>query len=91
MLLKMGLDPKSVNAAEIRADYEAMQACKADLEKKYKSAEKDAKDLQQKLSNVEQYVGHDLYRTQPDRQKEPKQSSQDDRENPDHPNKPSRS
>ena len=59
MLIKMGLEPKSVNADEIRADYESMQARKAILEKTYKSAEKEAKALQQKMANVEQYVGKD--------------------------------
>ena len=59
MLLKMGLNPISVNADEIRADYESMQARKTTLEKTYKSAEKEAKALQQKLANVEQYVGKD--------------------------------
>lgn len=59
MLLKMGLDPKSVNPAEIRSDYDAMQARKSILEKTYKSAENDAKTLQQKMANVEQYLGHD--------------------------------
>ncbi|MBO5598295.1 MAG: rlx protein, partial [Oribacterium sp.] len=57
MLLKMGLDPKSVNAEEIRTDYEAMQRRKLILEKTYKNAEKDAASLHQKLSNVEQYLG----------------------------------
>ena len=56
MLLKMEIDPKSVIAAEIRADYEAMQARKATLERTYKSAEKEAKTLHQKVSNVEQYL-----------------------------------
>ena len=55
----MGLDPKSVNPSEIRADYEAMQAQKMILEKTYKSAEKEAKSLQQKFDNVEQYIGHE--------------------------------
>ena len=62
MLLKMGLDPKSVNADEIRADYESMQARKSTLERTYKSAEKEAKALQQKMANVEQYVGKDNFR-----------------------------
>jgi len=57
MLLKMGLDPKLVNADEIRADYEAMQARKSVLERTYKSSEKEAKTLQQKYYNVEQYLG----------------------------------
>ena len=68
MLLKMGLDPKSVNAAEIRADYESMQARKATLERTYKSAEKEAKSLQQKMANVEQYVGKDNSRDQEQQQ-----------------------
>ena len=42
MLRKMGLNPKSINPAEIRADYEAMQAQKAELEKTYKTTEKEA-------------------------------------------------
>ena len=60
MLRKMGLDPKSVNPAEIRADYEAMQLHKATLERTYKTAEKEAKALQQKIVNVEHFIGHDI-------------------------------
>ena len=59
MLRQMGLDPKSINADEIRADYEAMQTRKSSLENTYKSAEKEAKALQQKMVNVEQYIGKD--------------------------------
>ena len=58
MLRQMGLDPKSFNAAEIRADYEAMQSQKAILEKTYKSTENEVRSLQQKMANVEQYIGH---------------------------------
>lgn len=68
MLLKMGLDPKSVNAAEIRADYESMQARRTTLENTYNSAEKEAKALQQKMANVEQYVGKDNSRDQAQQQ-----------------------
>ena len=63
MLRKMGLDPISVNPAEIRADYEAMQARKTILEKTYKSAEKEAQSLHQKMDNVQQYVGRDNSRS----------------------------
>ena len=59
MLQKMGLDPKSVDPSEIRKDYEAMLSRKLQLEKAYQTAEKDARTLQQKLSNVEQYVAYD--------------------------------
>ncbi|MCR4654564.1 MAG: relaxase/mobilization nuclease domain-containing protein [Eubacterium sp.] len=60
MLQKSGLDPKSVNPDEIRKDYEAMQSRKFDLEKSYKTAEKEANFLKQKLSNIEQYMGKDI-------------------------------
>ncbi|MCR5789984.1 MAG: relaxase/mobilization nuclease domain-containing protein [Lachnospiraceae bacterium] len=64
MLRQMGIDPKSVNPSEIRADYEAMQAQKTALEKTYKSAEKEAKSLQQKHRNIEQYIGHESHEIQ---------------------------
>ena len=57
MLQKMGLDPKSVDADIIRADYEAMQARKSILEISYNTTAKEAKSLQQKYYNVEQYLG----------------------------------
>ena len=59
MLKQMGLDPKSVNPSEIRANYEAMQSHKMVLEKTYKSAENVVKQLQQQLANVQQYIGTD--------------------------------
>ena len=60
MLQKMGLDPKSVNVEEIRADYDAMQARKINLEQIYKRAEKEAQSLEQKLVNVKQFIGYDM-------------------------------
>ena len=60
MLQKMGLEPKSVNPDEIRKDYETMQSRKFNLEKSYKTAEKEANSLKQKLSNIEQYMGKDI-------------------------------
>ncbi len=59
MLQKIGADPKSVDADEIRADYQKMLARKSVLEDTDKSAEKEAKSLQQKYANVEQYLGTD--------------------------------
>lgn len=60
MLRKLGLDPKSVNLSEIQADYKAMQARKATLDKTYKSAEKEAKDLQGKSDNVQHFLGYEF-------------------------------
>ena len=59
MLRKMGIVPKSVDPSEIRKDYESMLLRKLQLEKTYKTTEKDARTLQQNLSNVEQYVAYD--------------------------------
>ena len=60
----MGLDPKSVKPSEIRADYETMLTRKTILEKTYKSAEKEAQNMQQKLNNVEQYLGKNISKEQ---------------------------
>lgn len=60
MLQKSGIDSKSVNSDEIRKDYETMQSRKFNLEKSYKTAEKEATSLKQKLSNIEQYMGKDI-------------------------------
>ena len=75
MLRQMGLDPKSVNPAEIRSDYEAMQARRAVLEMTYKSADKEAQSLQQKMANVEQYIGQG--RTTEQLQQQLRQETQD--------------
>ena len=56
MLQKMGLEPKSVNPDEIRKDYKAILSHKAELEKTYKSAEKETKVLKQKFDNIEHYL-----------------------------------
>ena len=63
MLRKMGLDPKSVNPAEIRADFETMQTHKISLEKIYKGTEKEIKALQQDMTNVVQYIVHKQHNT----------------------------
>lgn len=60
MLQKSGLDPKSVNPDEIRKDYETMQSRKYNLEKSYKTAEKEANGLNQKLTNITQYLENDI-------------------------------
>ena len=82
MLRKMGLEPKSVDPSEIRKDYESMLSKKLQLEQTYKAAEKEVNSLQQKLTNVEQYVGRDTSTTQLRHQKEPQLPEQDHKDNP---------
>ena len=84
MLLKMELDPKSINPAEIRSDYEAMKLRKMKLEKKYKSSEKEAKSLMQNLSNIEQYIDQPTEREIPARNDEMKCHSTGHRSKPEY-------
>ena len=59
MLKQMGIDPKSVNLSEIRADYEAMLLHKTSIEKSSRAKDREIQLLNQKLKNVEQYIGMD--------------------------------
>ena len=61
MLLKMGLDSKTVNASEIHSDYVAMQTRKNELLRTLSSTENEVKKMRQNLANVEQYVEKDLF------------------------------
>ncbi len=56
MLEKMGLIPQTINAIEVKNDYKIMESKKIMLEEQYKAAEKNINTLQQKLSNVEQFI-----------------------------------
>lgn len=77
MLRKMGLDPKSVDPSEVRKDYESMLSRKLQLEKTYKSAEKETETLKQKMANVEQYIGYDkMHNTEKIRESAPEQDQQ---------------
>ena len=77
MLRKMGLDPKSVDPSEVRKDYESMLSRKLQLEKTYKSAEKETETLKQKMANVEQYIGYDkMHNPEKKRESAPEQDQQ---------------
>lgn len=57
MLKRYGIDPKTVNLEQMKADYYALAAKKTEMQKAYKAAEQDAAQLQRKLDNVRQYLG----------------------------------
>ena len=59
ILKQMGLDPKSVNPSEIRVDYEAMLLHKTSIENNCRAKNREIQLLNQKLKNVEQYIGMD--------------------------------
>ena len=47
------------NNQQLQTDYKPLQAKKAELQKTYKSAEKEIADLNRKLSNIRQYLGQE--------------------------------
>ena len=56
MLKRFGINPKNIDAEKLRSDYNALYSKKQALQKTYKSAEKEAADLNRKLDNLDQYL-----------------------------------
>ena len=59
MLKRFGINRKNLNLEQLQADYNALQNKKAELQKTYKSAEKEIADLNHKLANINQYLGQE--------------------------------
>ena len=59
MLKRFGINPKNLDLEQLQADYNALQAKKTELQKTYKSAEKEVADLNPKLANIKQYLGQE--------------------------------
>lgn len=56
MLKRFGINLKNFDFEQLQADYNALQIKKAELQKTYKSAEKEISDLKGKLANINQYI-----------------------------------
>ena len=63
MLKRLGVDTKNLDIEKLRSDYNALDSKKTELQKTYKSAEKEYNLLSRKLDNLNQYFD----RTQPQR------------------------
>lgn len=59
MLKRFGINPKNLDLQQFQTDYNALLAKKVELQKTYKSAEKEISDLNRKLSNIRQYLGQE--------------------------------
>lgn len=59
MLKRFGINPKNLDLEQLQSDYNALLAKKTELQKTYKSAEKEIADLNRKLSNIRQYLGQE--------------------------------
>ena len=58
-LKQMGITPKMSLLNQVNTDLEELTARQAELEKKYRSASKERKALEQKLENITKYLGID--------------------------------
>ena len=56
MMKRFGIDTKNLDVEKLRSDYNALYSKKQALQKTYKSAEKEAADLNRKLDNLNQYL-----------------------------------
>ena len=56
ILKRLGINPKEINVEKLRSDYNTLYSKKQTLLKTYKSAEKEAADLNRKLDNLNQYL-----------------------------------
>lgn len=72
MLKRFGINTKNLDLEQLQADYNALQAKKTELQKTYKSAEKEVADLNRKLANIKQY----LYQEQTPERSESKKPEQ---------------
>ena len=49
-----------MNLDQMRTDFHALEKKKAELQKSYRSAEKDISDMEKKMKNLSQYLGLQL-------------------------------
>ena len=56
MLKSLGIDTKNLDVEKLRSDYNTLYSKKTELQKTYKSAEKEYSALTRKLDNLNQYI-----------------------------------
>lgn len=56
MLKRLGIDTKNLDVEKLRSDYNTLYSKKTELQKTYKSAEKEYSALTRKLDNLNQYI-----------------------------------
>ena len=67
MLKRFGINPKTVDVEKLRSDYNVLYSKKQELQKTYKSAEKEADSLSRNLDNLNQYLDHSAEQKNADR------------------------
>lgn len=69
VLQKAGIDTKNLRLDQMRADYHAMEKKKAELQKSYRTAEKDISEMEQTLQTLNQYLNRQPSQKQPEEEK----------------------
>lgn len=60
MLEQSGINPSSCNIEKLKAEYQTLSFQKSELAATYRGCEKDVKELNHKLENLNHYIGRDL-------------------------------
>lgn len=61
LLRRAGIDLASLNTDQLRANYTAMEKHKAELQNRYKTADKELQMMEQNLQKISQYLKEDLF------------------------------
>ena len=64
MLEQAGINLKGLNVDKLKAEYQELMKQKSDLTSTYKNCEKELRELNRKLENLNQYLGKDMPTTQ---------------------------
>lgn len=59
MLEQVGINLKSLNVNKLKSEYEELTKQKSELTSTYKYCEKEVRELNRKLENLNQYLGRD--------------------------------
>ena len=73
MLEQAGINLKSLNVEKLKSEYQELTKQKSELTATYKKCEKEVRELNRKLENLNQYLGREYNSTlsleQPDKNK----------------------
>ena len=64
MLEQAGINLKGLNVDKLKAEYQELMKQKSELTSTYKNCEKELRELNRKLENLNQYLGKDMPTTQ---------------------------
>ena len=70
MLEQAGINLKSLNVDKLKSEYEELTKQKSELTATYKNCEKEVRELNQKLENLNQYLGREATYTQEQKDKQ---------------------